>query len=99
MLAVPILLAPYNGFPRTLNMRASLSSALEDNDTQSGQKIKTTVTMTIKMIIQEIKTILKMINHLKNLRIQKMMIIQEKLQLITLKMMTKKYWVKNKIIS
>lgn len=47
MLAVPLLLAPYNGFPRTLNMRASLSSALEDNDTQSGQEIKTTVTMTI----------------------------------------------------
>ena len=47
MLAVPLLLAPYNGFLRTLNMRASLSSALEDNDTQSGQEIKTTVTMTI----------------------------------------------------
>lgn len=29
MLAVPLLIAPYNGFPRTLNMRGGLSAALD----------------------------------------------------------------------
>lgn len=38
MLAIPLLTAPYNGFPRTLNMTSSLTSAIgeaQTDDTQS----------------------------------------------------------------
>lgn len=52
MLAVPLLTAPYNGFPRTLNMRGSLSAAVVDIDAiaeneQKPANDKTTVTMQI----------------------------------------------------
>ena len=43
MLAVPLLTAPYNGFPRTLNMRNALSAAIET----AAETTKTTVTMQI----------------------------------------------------
>lgn len=53
MLAIPLLTAPYNGFPRTLNMTASLTSAIAaaQEDTQSTQQtpaqVRTTITMQI----------------------------------------------------
>jgi len=45
MLAVPLLTAPYNGFPRTLNMRGSLAAEFEN--TQTAETEKTVVTMQI----------------------------------------------------
>lgn len=45
MLAVPLLTAPYNGFPRTLNMRNALSSEIDA--VKSAVTDKTTVTMQI----------------------------------------------------
>ncbi len=45
MLAVPLLTAPYNGFPRTLNMRNALSAAIDAAKTAVTEK--TTVTMQI----------------------------------------------------
>lgn len=46
MLAVPLLTAPYNGFPRTLNMRNALSAAI-DAAAEAAPITKTTVTMQI----------------------------------------------------
>ncbi|MGN0162402.1 MAG: stalk domain-containing protein [Candidatus Ornithomonoglobus sp.] len=46
MLAVPLLTAPYNAFPRTLNMRNALSAAIDAAKT-AQETIKTTVTMQI----------------------------------------------------
>lgn len=46
MLAVPLLTAPYNGFPRTLNMRGAIASALENAQTTPATE-KTVVTMQI----------------------------------------------------
>lgn len=43
MLAVPLLTAAYNGFPRTLNMRGALAAAIAD----AANTAKTTVTMQI----------------------------------------------------
>ncbi|MDO5397402.1 MAG: stalk domain-containing protein [bacterium] len=43
MLAVPLLTAPYNGFPRTLNMRNALSAEID----AAAETAKTTVTMQI----------------------------------------------------
>lgn len=43
MLAVPLLTAAYNGFPRTLNMRGALAVAIAD----VKETAKTTVTMQI----------------------------------------------------
>lgn len=45
MLAVPLLTAPYNGFPRTLNMRGSLAAEIENTQTIGTEK--TVVTMQI----------------------------------------------------
>lgn len=56
MLAIPLLTAPYNGFPRTLNMTSSLTSAIAEAQTAQtetpegdGQtaEARTTVTMRI----------------------------------------------------
>lgn len=44
MIAVPLLTAPYNGFPRTLNMRNALSAAL-DTSKETNEETKTTITM------------------------------------------------------
>ena len=46
MLAVPLLTAPYNGFPRTLNMRNALSAAIDEAKTITDTE-KTIVTMQI----------------------------------------------------
>lgn len=46
MLAVPLLTAPYNGFPRTLNMRNALSAAIDA--AKAAVTDKTTVTMQIE---------------------------------------------------
>ena len=45
MLAVPLLTAPYNGFPRTLNMRNALSAEIDAAEV--AEAAKTTVTMQI----------------------------------------------------
>ncbi len=47
VLAVSLLNAPYNGFPRTLNMTSAVSSALENIDNNAGETARTTVTMQI----------------------------------------------------
>ncbi len=45
MLAVPLLTAPYNGFPRTLNMRGTLAAAIEETTSDAAEN--TTITMQI----------------------------------------------------
>lgn len=47
MLAAVLLSVPYNGFPRTLNATAAISSALEDENTQEELSEKPTVTMQV----------------------------------------------------
>lgn len=53
MYAIPLLTAPYNGFPRTLNMTSSLTSAIAEaqeglqNTPQNPEQVRTTITMQI----------------------------------------------------
>ncbi|MCD8049165.1 MAG: carboxymuconolactone decarboxylase family protein [Clostridia bacterium] len=45
MLAVPLLTAPYNGFPRTLNMRGTLAAALSE----SAESVTESMTITMQI--------------------------------------------------
>ena len=47
MLAIPLLTAPYNGFPRTLNMTSSLTSAIEAIESGGSAGETDTITMQI----------------------------------------------------
>lgn len=49
MLAVPLLTAPYNGFPRTLNMRGAISAVEETAvvENKADNTTKTTITMQV----------------------------------------------------
>lgn len=52
MLAVPLLTAPYNGFPRTLNMRNSLSAVIDVANTDvKNTETANTVTETTKTTV------------------------------------------------
>lgn len=74
MLAVPLLTAPYNGFPRTLNMRSAISSAViaaeeainSPSVTINGNKIDTKVEINNGIAIAPVRAVLEALGYTVN---------------------------------
>lgn len=73
MLAVPLLTAPYNGFPRTLNMRGAIASAVEAIEVANvpsivinGNKVDTNVDINNSRAVAPVRAILEALGYTVN---------------------------------
>lgn len=74
MLAVPLLTAPYNGFPRTLNMRSAIASAVDTMEEAinnpsiiiNGSKLDTNVEINNGTAVAPVRTIFEALGYTVN---------------------------------